>query len=307
MALTPPLKDPPTSSEHDRPTHGAQKTTDVSDREDALPGESEVLGQSAPNQQYLGQRLLYHDGEAESLDPLSWRVVKALFVHWLTLLALSIVGTIVIFAVFGPADLHVAGVLAGVFGFVLSIVLWWGPVWVPISEWKFMLDGKGEVASSAFEHSASAFRGRRTPVTPCVQRILLGRGASRDYLYVQDGIFRGYLVAFPYGRDLYVGWTYWWRVSAVHWLWIGVTRIYQHLTLRGSQLHAIHRYDGAKALREAIHGAAREGLDAASGSVPFQGKGTVGSDLRIEEVGQVRGVAKPHSSTDVEGANPFSR
>ena len=165
-------------------------TAGASDPDDALPWDSEILGQAAPNQQYLGQRLLYRDGEAESLDPLSWRVVKALFVHWLTLLVLSTVGTIVIFAVFAAADLQLAAVLAGVFGFVLSIVLWWGPVWVPISEWKFMLDGKGELATSAFEHSASAFRRRGTPVTPRVQRILLGRGASRDYLYVQDGIFR---------------------------------------------------------------------------------------------------------------------
>ena len=124
-------------------------------------------------------------------------------------------------------------------------------------------------------------------------------------MYVQDGIFRGYL-AFPYGRDLYVGWTYWWRISAVHWLWIALTRIFQHLTLRGSQLYAIHRYDGAKALREAIHGAAREGLDAASGSVAFQGTGTVGSDLRVEEIGHMLGGGSGPGGLGVEGANPFS-
>lgn len=232
--------------------------------------------------------------------------MKALFVHWLTLLALWIAGTIVIFIIFGAADLQLALVISGVFQFVLGFVVWWQPVWVPISEWKFMLDGKGEIANAAFEHSASAFRRRGTPVTPRVQRILLGRDASRDYLYVQDGIFRGYLVAFPYGRDLYVGWTYWWRLSTVHWLWIGLTRIYHHLTLRGSQLHAIHRYDGAKALREAIHSAAREGLDAASGLVAFEGRGTVGSDLRVEEIGQARGVVTPYGGAGVKGANPFS-
>ena len=102
---------------------------------------------------------------------------------------------------------------------------------------------------------------------------------------MQDGIFCGYVVSLPYGRDLYVGWTYWWRLSAVRWLWTALTRAYQHLTFRGSQLHAVHRYDSAKALREAIHGAARQGLDAATGVVEFQGAGTIGSQLKIEPVG----------------------
>ena len=43
--------------------------------------------------------------------------------------------------------------------------------------------------------------------------------------------------ASPYGQDLYVGWTMWWRLSAVRFFWTMVKRYYQALTLRGSELH----------------------------------------------------------------------
>ena len=253
--------------------------------------DTELLGEAGANEQYLGERLLYRDGEAESLDPLTWRFLKALVVHWFALSIVSSIGVALVYFIGGAINRTFGMVLALLFALVMGVLLWWAPVWVPISEWKFMLDGKSERAWPAFEHITWAFLQRSTPVSPRVQRINLGDGLTREYLVVRDGIFCGYVVSLPYGRDLYVGWTYWWRLSAVRWIWIGLTRAYQHLTLRGSQLHTVHRYDSAKALREAIHGASRQGLDAATGVVEFRGQGTIGSQLKIESVGLARNLS----------------
>jgi hypothetical protein len=250
--------------------------------------DSELLGQSAPNQQYLGSRLLFREGEAESLDPLSPRFLKAILVHAVIVYVIWAVGAILLFilgAVVGSRTLEF--LLLGLWWLAVGIVFWWAPVWVSLSEWKFMLDGKGGAADAAFQHIAWVFRRRATPVTGLkVQRLSLGGGRTRDYLYVQDDVFRGYVACFAYGHDLYVGWSLWWRISPVQWLWIGLVRIYQALTLRGFELHKIHRYDMAKALREALHGASREGLDAVTGMVSYAGDGTIGAEIPLELVDQ---------------------
>jgi hypothetical protein len=95
----------------------------------------------------------------------------------------------------------------------------------------------------------------------------------------------------------------WWRLSAVRWLWVLVTRFYQALTLRGSELHWVHRYDSAKALREAVHGAAREGLDVAAGLIQAGSMGTAGSGIAVEELGSMEdleprwaGLSRPGTS-----------
>jgi hypothetical protein len=248
------------------------------------PADSPLLGKAVPNEQYLGMRLTYAEGEAESLDPLGLEFMKALFMHWVqwfftTSLALAI--------------LLVLGVRSsGVLGWtmlILVVVFLFLPVWVSISEWKFMVDGQAVAAPQAFEHIAWVFQRRETPVERLrVQRLKLSGEASRDYLYAHLGIFRGYISCFAFGQDLYIGWIFWWRLSTVRWWLLSLQRMYQRATLRGSELHTIHRYDNAKAMREALHGSAREGVDAASGAVSFQGSGTIGTDIPIDTVGLPR-------------------
>ncbi len=267
--------------------------------------ESELEGQAVPNQFYVGQRLGYKDGGAETLDPINPRFFKAILTHWAAVFLIFLLGSAVIF-VFGrivkSTGLEV--LLFGLWWLVTGIVAWWFPVWASISEWKFMVDGKGAASKMAFQHITTVFEQRQSPVDRIkIQRISFGSGESREYLYVQDSCFPAFVACFPYGQDLYVGWTMWWRLSAVRWLWVLVTRFYQALTLRGSELHWVHRYDSAKALREAVHGAAREGLDVAAGLIQPGSMGTAGSGIAVEELGAMEdleprwaGLSRPGTS-----------
>lgn len=263
----------------------------------AADHDSELEGQAVPNQFYVGQRLGYKDGGAENLDPVNLRFALGLLMHWAAVFFIFVVGGAVIFVVgriLGSTKL--AGILDFFWWLAVGIVAWWFPVWVSISEWKFMVNGKAAASGAAFQHITSVFERRQSPVDRLkVHRLSLGRSQSREYLYVQDGVFRAYVACFPFGHDLYVGWTMWWRLSAVRWFWTIIKRYYQAFTLRGSELHQVHRYDSAKALREAVHGAAREGLDAAAGLVRPDGTGTAGSSIAVEDLGAMEDLDRPWS------------
>jgi hypothetical protein len=252
--------------------------------------DSELEGQAVPNQFYVGQRLGYKDGGAENLDPINPQFFKAILTHWAAVFCIFLVGAAVIIFVFGRiiGSTGLAVFVIGLWWIATGIVAWWFPVWASISEWKFMVDGKGAASKTAFQHITTVFEQRQSPVDQIkIQRLSFGNAESREYLYVQDSCFLAFVACFPYGRDLYVGWTMWWRLSPVRWFWISVTRFYQALTLRGSELHWVHRYDSAKALREAVHGAAREGLDVAAGLIQPDSMGTAGSGIAVEDLGSV--------------------
>ncbi len=252
-----------------------------------------MLGEAAPNDQYTGLRLVYGEGPAQSLDPLSWRFFLALCFHWLIGYALSwvLIGLLFLLGVRSPDAI-------GIVWLLWFVAFAFTPVLASISEWKFMVDGKGEAAPQAFDHIAWVIRARETPINRLsVRRVRLGLGASRDYLYGQMGMFRGYVSCFSFGRDLYIGWTFWWRLSTIRWWLLFIQRLFHIVTLRGSEVHSIHRYDNAKALREAIHSAARQGVDAASGEIAFQGSGTIGTDIPIDTLGPREGLERLSTGT----------
>jgi hypothetical protein len=266
--------------------------------------DSELEGQAVPNQFYVGQRLGYKEDGAESLDPINSPFYKAIVRHWAAVFCIFAIGAAGI-VVFGKivGSVKLAGVLIFFWFLAMGIVAWWFPVWASISEWKFMVDGKAAAAAAAFQHITWVFEQRRSPVDRMkIHRLSFGGGQSREYLYVQDGVFRVFISCFPYGQDLYVGWTMWWRLSAVRWFWTYVTRFYQAFTLRGSELHLVHRYDSAKALREAVHGAAREGLDVAAGLIQPGGTGTAGSGIAVEDLGSMESLERTWSGLSRRGA-----
>ncbi len=243
----------------------------------------ELLGTAAPNQHYLGHRLVY--SEAEILDPVSPKFIRAIWFHF---------GVMFLVGFLVAIPLAILVIIAGKLGILLMVcwflvvagVILFAPISASISEWKFMIDGKAASGPAAFAHVANVLSARRTPAAKVgVQRLRLGGSATRDYFYVHDGVFRAYVSCVPYGNDLYVGWTFWWRLSLFRWVLVALRRIIQTVALRGNEVYALHRYDYAKALRETVHSATREGLDVATQSVTFSAAaGTIGSNISIDEV-----------------------
>ncbi len=249
----------------------------------AIPADA-ALGQRTPNAQYLGLRLAYDKVPEPSFDPLVNRSLLVQYlVHYLVYVVAYLVGAVVagivllILAFIGlgfdtASRLWLIGaVLAGI---LFGCLYWLIPVPALLSEWKFAVDDQGAAAPVAFEHIIWALRRRETPLDSLeVRRLKLAGGESRDYLELRRGLFTGFISCFAYGQDLYVGWTFWLRISPLRWLLMTLARLWQTLMRRGTNLYVTLRYDYARAMREAMHSVAREGVDVAVGRVQAQGQG----------------------------------
>jgi hypothetical protein len=236
----------------------------------------------------MGQRMLYEKGSQrlESLDPLgSNRYRSELIFHffltgfiwWLGFIVIVVAG--VVLSLINRSLGTVVFVLAAVaWSIAMACAFWLHKLPGQLSEWKFAVDDKGQAAPIALDHVAWAFTRRNTPVDYCrVRRFpVMGQG-SRDVLEVRQGIFYGLISCLASGNDLYIGWTFWLYLSPARWLLIHLRRFLWECRFQGHAIYVSLQFDRAKALREALHSAVREGVDVAAGQLPAQGHGTVGA------------------------------
>jgi hypothetical protein len=206
----------------------------------------------------------------EHLDPLGSRFGAAAARQAGVFAALAALATLIVIA------LEQGGSISH--GSTLVLLIWIGTtiayllirIPVSLSEWKMLIDDRGPQAQAVFGHVAHVLQRRQVPVDSIRVRALSQPGHPRhDYLAVRHGILTGYVTCFPYGTDLYIGWTLWWRFSPLHYAVMRAGRRWQTLTIRGSELHLLYRYDVAKAMRAALHAAVGEAVDAANGLRPL--------------------------------------
>ena len=243
-----------------------------------------AVGRATPNPAYLGRRLLYEKVPEGSLDPLSsirymWYLLRQwAILFWVIypVLYIAFLVFFVIFAIVAQSDLFLIlfDIGADLTGLVFLVAWLLIPIPVQLSEWKFLVDDKGAARPIVFDHIAYAFRRRGTPVDSVAVRRLSG-GVNRDYLEVKRDVFAGYISCFEEGNDLYVGWTYWLRMAPWKYGWQWLMRFWHVVTFKADEMYVTLRYESAKSLREAMHGAAREGIDVAVGRIAPEGQGIV--------------------------------
>ena len=247
-----------------------------------------LVGEGTPNATYLGNRLLYAPGDT-SFDPLTNRrylgemTIRALviFLLWMVTEMVGFFVTAIVAAIIKlPALMGLFMLGSFVWSVALAAVFWLTPLPAMISEWKLTIDGKGPAASTALDHIAWVLRDRTTPVSSLLARTMSVPGQDpRVYLELRERVFAGYVSCFSFGADLYIGWTFWIYLSPVRWLWTAVMRLYHSLTLRGTSLYVNLQFDYARAVREQMHSAVRQGVDVAAGQVEASGGGTIGQFL----------------------------
>jgi hypothetical protein len=251
-----------------------------------------AVGQRTPNAQYLGLRLVYDKEPEGSFDPLgNPRLLAQFFRHALQYMVLYFLGGFV--SVIVLLFLHLLGLPVGVavtllvVGAVLTAIAfgclyWLLPVPALLSEWKFSVDDKAAAAPVTFEHITWAVRRRETPLDLIqVRRLNLAGGQARDYLELRRGLFTGFISCFAYGQDLYVGWTFFLSISPLRYLLMALARVWQTLKRQGTDLYVTLRFDYARAMREAMHSVAREGIDVAVGQIRPQGQGIIGEAVKV--------------------------
>jgi hypothetical protein len=164
------------------------------------------------------------------------------------------------FAYWARSELFIALVLATLF--------WLIPVPALLAQWSLLVQHKGDAAGTAFGHIDAAFRRHQTPLDSLQKRTMSPPGEGRrDYLEARKGRFAGYISCFAHGRDLYVGWTFWLRLSPLRWLMMILGRKLQEYTGRGNDVYQTLRFESARATVAAMHDAVIEGADAAAADV----------------------------------------
>ena len=179
---------------------------------------------------------------------------------------------------------------------VAAVIIVIGPLLrrrnTPLNEWKLLVDGKGSAADDVYEHIAAELVARESPVE--YRAVTLPGVWWRGYLQVRMGKYNAYITCFPFGRDLYLGWSLWWSTS-----WIELIRAQRkartsffvalitlpytlvQITLQGRdsavEMAFVHQFDEIKALRECVHSVTLSGAEAAMGAIQAHGKGTIGS------------------------------
>lgn len=253
------------------------------------------------NENYLGQRLVYQRaGEVETalVDSVSGQEARRVLLRaflgsfvigWLATGA----GVFVDFLAFGTPSLFTGlGVLVSIAWFVLALAL---PRSEILSDWHLLLDGKAAIADTAYgvvyralwqDHAIPAtIQPRRMRVGPPVRGI-------RNLLRVEIGKYHAYISVFPFGHDLYLGWTLWRRqVPAVI-----VLRWFASFTAHDLGFSGMVEMEPIKAMREAVHNALRRGIEAA----------IIGRQISIVETfGYEVPIETPEDSEPAEFAPPM--
>jgi hypothetical protein len=148
---------------------------------------------------------------------------------------------------------------------VLAILFWLIPVPALLTEWSLLMEQGSDAAELAFEQINSAFGTHGAPLDSQRVRTVSRHGEDdREYLELRRGHFRGYISCFAHGADLYVGWSFWLYMSPLRLLMMVIGRNIRDATSRGNAIQRSLRFESARALVAAIHGATLAGIDAAS-------------------------------------------
>ncbi|WP_406095217.1 hypothetical protein [Streptomyces sp. NBC_01013] len=226
-----------------------------------LPGRRGGDGDAA----YSDAMLLHREAEVSFDDTVNWKVLLAV---WLRAAAVAsavllLFGFVGLIALAGDpgSGLGIMGVGMQIAMIAFVAVFLASRTAEPVGEWRILLADRGRHAESAYAEIARAARERRLPVVPVFRRIRTGGEHPRvtHRMVLRDGSYVAYLSVFAYGTGLYVGWVM--RRDRR-----GTELVGQFVSdfVRGfggtDTEKAVMRTEPPRAMREALHAAALEGV-----------------------------------------------
>lgn len=231
---------------------------------------TDAVGQ---NDTYVGQRLLFQRAgavETDLVDMVSGvqarRILRRAFGGAVLIVVLAYLFTVLgamgsssSRSSGGSSVLLTLGPLASLIWLACQLFV---PVTEILSDWHLLLDGKAEVADTAYgvvftslriDHEIPAIiEPRRKRVGPPVRGI-------RNLMRVRIGKYHMYISVFAFGRDLYLGWTLWRRQVPV----MIVLRWLASFFGGDPGYSGVIEMEPIKAMRESVHNALRRGIEAA--------------------------------------------
>lgn|GEM_PF-964421 len=175
-------------------------------------------------------------------------------------------------------------------GWLLSFIVFWlvllaVRIQEPVAEWKTLIEGKAAAAESSYAAIYHSLSRRRIPVGVTANRIrsdVLTAESVNNRLLITERSYIAYVSVFAFGTSLYVGWTMWRSRRGFTLVGQFVKDLVGGLLGRGGIVNQMLRTERVRAMREAVHSAVREGVDAAVAGINMPIAATFGYELPIE-------------------------
>ncbi|MEY9856109.1 hypothetical protein ABH935_001713 [Catenulispora sp. GAS73] len=157
----------------------------------------------------------------------------------------------------------------------------------PISESKSLIPDQCQAANGAFAAIAWSLRNRQVPVQAqpkLVRSDIILRGSVANRLEIRDGSYYAYVSVFGYGTSLYIGWTMWRRRPGRVLIFTYWKDLFANAANRADLMRQMLRTEMARAMREALDVATREGIEAAIEGTSLTFEQVFGGMLSVENV-----------------------
>jgi hypothetical protein len=258
-------------------------------------------GLGSGNASYRTQTLKYEPIELHFDESVS---LRTLFRLWLSAFIASFLVWVVFFILwlvtggpssgsdngFGSTGMDTSVLNVGsIIGFlVFWLVLLFSRIPEDIAEWRTLLEDKAAAATSAYAAIFGALKPRRQiPVGVVAARIrsdVLNREVVNNRLVISDRGYVAYVSVFEYGTSLYVGWMMWrnrpgWRLIGQY-----LKDVVGGMFGRTGTINQMLRTEKARAMREAVHSAVREGVEVAVRGIEVPMLSTFGQDIPIQDL-----------------------
>jgi hypothetical protein len=129
------------------------------------------------------------------------------------------------------------------------------------SQWQYVLDDQAPAAEAAYGCIVETIQRRQLPVATSHRAIRSDLGGdTRWYLVLRFREYSAYVGVFSFGTSLYMSWSMWREEWTLGVFW----RCFIETVSGSSHVQQIIRADPARAMRDAVHNAVREGLEAAT-------------------------------------------
>ncbi|NGY65326.1 adhesin [Lentzea sp. NEAU-D13] len=218
------------------------------------------------NAAYLDKTLRHQPMDMYLDDTVGWRVIFSLWLRgavasvlvWMAFWLLAL-----LFILVSPEASFFFGITGNVvaIGVFVAIVLL-SKLPEPIAEWRVVLPDRAEFVHSAYSQITGTVQRRQLPFGGGPRRIRTGAAPTdlSHRLFLTEGDFRVYVSVFSYGTSLYLGWQMWRSRRGAALIWQFLSGIVRSMLGHNDPEITMLRADRARAMREAVHAACREGL-----------------------------------------------
>lgn len=177
------------------------------------------------------------------------------------------------------------------FGTLTATAVFWAvlllvKVQEPVAEWKTLLEGKAAAAESSYAAIYHSLARRHIPVAVSARRVRSDMLAEtvNNRLIITERSYLAYVSVFAFGTSLYVGWTMWRERRGAALIGQFVKDLVGSMLGRTGIVNQMLRTERVRAMREAVHSAVREGVDAAVAGIEMPLVATFGYDIPIESL-----------------------